>query len=193
MVIPFGTILGAGCALAAPAALLASEGASGERPVIPQTVWGILVFLAVLAILWWKAFPTIRAELEKRERLIRESLEAAERARKEAEVTAARNEEILEKARVEARAIIEEGKTDAQKVRDHIVEGARKETEDLAARARREIDLAKQAAIDDLHRQAAQLSLDIAAKVVRRALRPEDHQDLIAESIREYRKGREAS
>ena len=165
----------------------APHGAGAAGPVIPPTVWGILVFVAVLAILWRKAFPPIVEALEKRAKLIRESLEAARRAKAEAEALMAKHEESLEKARQEARAIIEEGKADAQRVRDRIVEGARKETEELTARAKRDIDLAKQHAVDELHRQAVRLAVDIASKVIHRSLRPEDHQELIRESLDEYR------
>ncbi len=173
-----------------PSALLAAE-AEGllqepDSPLIPSTVWGILVFATVLVILWKKAYPPITEALEKRSRLILESLEAAERAKKEAEALMARHEESLEKARAEARAIIEEGKADAQKVKDRIVESARQESEELTARARREIELAKNSAVDELHRRAIQLSLEIASKVIRKTLRPEDHQELIQESIRKY-------
>jgi F-type H+-transporting ATPase subunit b len=171
----------------APAVLLAAESGEhgpAESPVIPPTVWAILVFATVLAILWWKAFPPILASLEKRSRLIQESLEAAERARKEADATATRNEELLEKARVEARAIIDEGKADALRVKDKIVESARKESEELAARALRDIELAKDRAVDTLHRQAVELSMEIASKVIRKTLKAEDHRELIADSIR---------
>jgi F-type H+-transporting ATPase subunit b len=170
-----------------PAALMAAEEhGPAEKPVIPPTAWGILIFLTVLGILWWKAYPPILAALEKRARLIKESLEAAEKARLAADATAARNEEILEKARVESRAIIEEGKSDALKVKDKIVESARKEADELAQRALREIDLAKDRAVDDLHRQAVELSMEIASKVIRETLRPEDHRRLIDESIRRF-------
>jgi F-type H+-transporting ATPase subunit b len=104
----------------------------------------------------------------------------------------ARHQESLEKARVEARAIIEEGKTAAVKVRDGIIESARKDAEAMASRALREIDLAKQAAVDELHRQAARLSIEIASKVIRKSLREEDHQELIRESIRRYQEARPA-
>jgi F0F1-type ATP synthase membrane subunit b/b' len=100
----------------------------------------------------------------------------------------AEHEESLEKARVEARAIIEEGKADAQRVKDGIISSARKEAEELAARARRDIDLAKKAAIDGLYRQASRLSFEIAEKVIRKALRPEDHQSIVDDCIQNYQK-----
>jgi F-type H+-transporting ATPase subunit b len=171
--------------------LAAGEGGEGGHgggsAVIPPTVWGILVFVTVLLILWRKAYPPILQGLEKRAQLIRESLEAAERARKEAAEAAALNEDAMEKARVEARAIIEEGKSDAVRIKEKILEDAKREAGDLVERARREIDLAKDGAIDELHRQAVDLSMEIAAKVIRKTLKPEDHRELIADSIKRFR------
>jgi F-type H+-transporting ATPase subunit b len=178
-----------------PDLILAAEGGEGGHgggAVIPPTVWGILVFLTVLVILWRKAFPPILQALEKRAQLIRESLEAAERARKEAAEAATRQEDAMEKARVEARAIIEEGKADAHRVKDKIVEDAKREAGELVARARREIDLAKDNAVDELHRQAVDLSMEIASKVIRKTLRPEDHRELIADSIKRFQEMKEA-
>ena len=187
---------GALCALSVTLAgplLLAAEaeseagGHGAPKGVIPPTVWGILVFVTVLLILWKKAFPPITEALEKRSRQIQESLDAAEKARKDTEALMARNEEALEKARVEARAIIEEGKTDALKVKDRIVESAKQESKGVTERALREIDLAKQKAMDDIHHRAVELAGEITRKVIRKTLRPEDHVELIQEAVRKFK------
>jgi len=171
--------------------LAAAEGGpeAHEAPaaVLTTTVWGILVFVTVLLILWRKAFPPISEALERRERLIRESLEAAERARKETQELMAGHEESLEKARAEARSIIEEGKADANRVKEKIIEGAKREADALAQRALHEIALAKDRAVDDLHRKSVELSLEIASKVIRKTLKAEDHHELITESIRKFK------
>jgi F-type H+-transporting ATPase subunit b len=161
-----------------------------DSPVIPSTVWGILVFVTVLAILWKKAFPPITEALDKRARLIRESLEAAERAKKEAEALIAKHEESLEKGRAEARAIIEEGKADALEVKERIVGDAKKESQELVARARREIELAKQEAIEGLHQRAVDLSLDLASRILQKNLKAEDHRELIQTALRKFQEVR---
>lgn len=185
--------LGAAALWSLPAALLSAEAeAAGEaaKPVIPPTVWGILIFITVLLILWRKAYPPITGALERRAKLIQESLEAAERAKAESEALLRQHEESLEKARAEARAIIEEGKSEALKVKEGIIEGARKESEEIAARALRDIELAKTNAVDELHRRAVDLSIEIASKVIRKSLRAEDHGDLIRESIRKFQEAK---
>jgi F-type H+-transporting ATPase subunit b len=179
-----------------PAAALAAEAEGNplinepDNPVIPSTVWGILVFVTVLAILWKKAFPPITEALDKRSRLIRESLEAAERAKKEAEALIAKHEESLEKGRAEARAIIEEGKADALEVKERIVGDAKKESQELVARARREIELAKQEAIEGLHQRAVDLSLELASRILQKNLKAEDHRELIQTALRKFQEVR---
>lgn len=184
---------------AMPALLLAAEaGAAAEhsdpamRELLSSTVWGIIIFATVLFILWRKAFPPILKALEKREHSIRDALAAAERAKKEADAAMAKNQESLETARAEARAIIEEGKADAVRVKDGIVNDAKRESEEVKARALRDIDLAKRQAIETLHRQAAQLGVEIASRVTRKTLRAEDHDSLIQDCIRDLKEVQKA-
>ena len=183
--------------LGLPSVLLAAAEAEGNpltsepnQPVIPSTVWGILVFVAVLFILWKKAFPPIIEALDKRIRLIRESLEAADRAKKEAEALMAKHEASLETARAEARAIIEEGKADAREVKERIVGEAKKESQELAARVKREIELAKHEAIESLHQRAVDLSLDLASRILQKNLKAEDHRELIQTALRKFQEVR---
>lgn len=176
-----------------PAAVLAAEAGEEEgsklAPYFPVTVWAIVSFLIVLYILWKKLFPPILEGLDRRAQAIRESLESAERARAGAEEMMKRHQDDLEKARHEARSIIEEGKADAVKLKDKILREARQESEEVAARARREIELAKQAALDDLHQRSVELSIDLASRLIEKSLEPSDHQKLIQERIRSFEAG----
>ncbi len=184
--------------LLASVPLLAAEGGEGGMAaevmrLFKTSGWGVLAFVIVLVILWKKLFPPIIEALDRRERTIRESLEAAERAREEAQRMMAEHEDHLEKARSEARAIIDEGKADAERVKNSIVESARRESEEISARARRDIELAKKAAVDDLYRQAARLSFDIAEKVIQKSLDPKEHEGIVDACIKDYKKEVKAS
>ncbi len=174
-----------------PAVLLAAE--EGGQPNIMglpfATFWAALSFLIVLLILWKKLLPPIFTALDKRAQDIRDSLDAAEKARADAGEMIKRHEDALEKARQEARAIIEEGKADAERVKDKIVSDARADAEDVTARARREIDLAKQAALHELHQQSVALSLDLAGSLIKKTLNADDHQDLIQDRIKSFQTG----
>lgn len=166
------------------------EAADPESPGIAghffSTFWAIASFLVVLFILWKKLLPPIVTALDERARDIRDALDSAEKARADAEEMIKRHEEDLDKARHESRAIIEEGKADAERLKDRIVQDARREAEEISARTRREIELAKNAALDDMHRQCVDLSLDLAGRLVQKSLDPADHQKLIQERIRSF-------
>ena len=142
-------------------------------------------FLIVLTILLKKLLPPIILVMDKRAREISEALEAAEKARDERRALAESHAAEMRKAQEEVMALIEQGKADAVKLKDSILTDARRESEEVAARARREIEQAKQASIDELQRRAVSLALDLAGQVIKRELKPADHQALIQERIRD--------
>jgi len=161
----------------------AGHAEKAPRIFIEQTVWAIISFVVVLAILLKKLLPPIVKAMDKRAAGIREALLAAEKARAETREMMAQHEAQFEKARAEAAAIIEEGKADALKVKDGIVQSAKKEAEEISARMRREIEQAKTVAIGELDRRAVDLSIDIAAKLIGRSVNPAEHQDLIRQRV----------
>lgn len=157
-------------------------------PNLQAFLWSALVFIVVLYILKKKAWGPILQSLDEREEKIKASLQAAERALEESKARERAHEDVMAEARREASAIVEEGKRDAQVVKDGIVADARKESEDLTRRARAEIERAKDIAVDEIHKQAVDLSVLIAEKVIHRTLTPDDHQQLIRETIDNYEK-----
>jgi F-type H+-transporting ATPase subunit b len=177
--------------LLAPSFLLAAEAEKGAHGggspdlLVPPSVWAIVSFLIVLTILLKKLLPPIIQVMDKRAREISEALEAAEKARDERRALAESHAAEMRKAQEEVMALIEQGKADAVKLKDYILTDARRESEEVAARARREIEQAKQASIDELQRRAVSLALDLAGQVIKKELRPEDHQALIQERIRD--------
>lgn len=162
-------------------------GATGVAPYVLPTIWAIISFVLVLLILTRKLFPVILQAMDKRAAEIRDALAAAERARAEAAQMMERHQADLDKARLESAEIIDEAKKDAVKLKDAILASARKESEEVTARSRREIELAKHSALEDLHRRAALLSVDIASKLIEKNLSLEDHKELIKERLQRFK------
>ncbi|HLU47685.1 MAG TPA: F0F1 ATP synthase subunit B [Planctomycetota bacterium] len=182
--------------LASPLAQAAESNGEQASPLdvkIPVTVWAIASFLLVLFIIVRKLMPRITAALDERARAIREALQAAEKARIEAEAAMKKHQDDLEKARQEARLIIDEGKRDAERLKAKIVSDAQRESEEITARARREIDLAKQAALDDLYRQSVDLAFALTSRLVQKSIDTSEHQQLIQEQIQSFRGGAASS
>ena len=157
-----------------------------SKQLVPPTVWAVISFAIVLFILWKKLLPVITGAMDDRAAKIRDALEAADKAKADAEAAMATHQGNLETARQESRAIIEEGKRDAEKVKAQIVEDANKEAVEISQRVSREIELAKEAALDDLHQRSVALSIDLASKLIDKNLEAEDNQKLIDETVKGF-------
>lgn len=175
--------------LAAPSLCLASGG--GESPLQAewyQAVFTIVVFAILLVVLGKFAWSPILAALKQREDFIRESLDAAKRDREAAEARLKEYEQKLHDARKEASAVVEEGRRDAEVLKRKLESDARKEATATIERAKREIEAATDTAIKGLYDLSAKLATDVAARIIRKELSPEDHRQLISESIEQLGK-----
>jgi len=151
-------------------------------------LYTLIVFLLLLAVLWRFAWGPLMKALEEREQRIAAKIAAAEKANQAALDKLADYEKRLAEARVEAAAIIAEGKRAVEKVREEILAAAQAESGRALERAKREIHLAKEAAVGDLRGQMATLVADLAARVIRREVKPDDHRRLIEEAMTEAEK-----
>jgi F-type H+-transporting ATPase subunit b len=129
------------------------------------------------------AWGPVLSGLQGRERFIRESLESAKRNRDESVAKLAEYEARLAGARDEVDAIMAEARRDAEALRQREEQRARTEAETLLDRARREIEIAKDTAVKELYQRATVLATDAASRIIRRELRPEDNERLVAESV----------
>jgi F-type H+-transporting ATPase subunit b len=176
-------------ALTAPAAAFAAEHGEESPSLfagdVGNAVWTLVIFAVVVLILGKFAWGPILKGLQARESFILESLEKAKREREEAEARLREYEERLAQARTEATAIVEEGRRDADVLKAKILEEARGEAEKERERTRREIRIATDTATKELYTLAARLATDMAGRIVRKELTPQDHERLIAESIAE--------
>jgi F-type H+-transporting ATPase subunit b len=176
-------------ALTAPAAAFAAEHGEESPSLfagdVGNAVWTLVIFAVVVLILGKFAWGPILKGLQARETFILESLEKAKREREEAEARLREYEERLAQARTEATSIVEEGRRDADVLKAKILEEARGEAENERERTRREIRIATDTATKELYTLAARLATDMAGRIVRKELTPQDHDRLIAESIAE--------
>jgi len=150
---------------------------------VGNAIWTALIFFLVLLVLGKFAWTPILQGIQGREKFIREALEEAKTQRDEAEARLREYEAKLAAARDEVDAIMDEARRDAEAVRLREEERARGEAEKTIARARREIEIAADTAVKDLYARAARLATAAATAVLRREIRPEDHERLVAESI----------
>ena len=138
--------------------------------------WMLLSFGIVAFILAKFGFPIIIKMVEDRKTYIDESLLIAKQTYEQMAVVKAQGETIVDNARKEQVKIM----NDAALMRDQLVKDAKEkaavEAAKLVDEARKQILIEKEDAIRDIRRQVAELSVDIAEKVIRGQLDKKDEQ-----------------
>ncbi len=138
--------------------------------------WMTLVFIIVFIILKKAGFPVIVGMVKERKAFIDESLKKAHEANEKLANIQKEGESILQEAREKQAAILKE----AAETRDAIVgkaqDKAREEGTRLLAEAKAQIETEKQNAIREIRSQVADLSVQIAEKVLREKLSSDKQQ-----------------
>ena len=139
-------------------------------------VWQTVLFLALLFLLRKYAWKPILSAVEEREEGIKNALEAADNAKKEMEALNADNERILREAKAERDNILKEAREIKETIITEAKTQATEEADKVIASAREQINNEKLAAITELKNQVADLSIDIAEKVLKSELKDADKQ-----------------
>ncbi len=155
--------------------LAAEEGgeSSGADLLIPhasELIAGIIAFVIVFFVVWKFAVPAISQTLEKRQAAIKGQIESAEQDKAEAATLLEDYRAQLAGARGDAARIIDEAKQAGESVRSEIIAKANAEAEDIMAKARADADGEKARALQEAKSDVANLSLDLAEKVVRSSI-----------------------
>jgi F-type H+-transporting ATPase subunit b len=146
-------------------------------------IWMSVTFLIVLFLLTKFAWKPILKMIKTREQSIEDALAAAEKAKLEMAALQSDNERIIAEARGERDRLMKE----AREVKDAIIAEAKTkataEAEKIMTAARETIQNEKMAAITDLKNQVAQLSIDIAEKILKQELSSEDKQKALISNL----------
>ena len=146
-------------------------------------IWTLVVFGILLFILWRKGLPVLVKSVEERERRIQKQLEDAEKANAEARRLLEEHKKQITAARHEAQDILAKAKAVSQKERETLLAKAREEYDALLSRARKDIDAEKEKAILALRREAVDLSIAAASRVIEANLDTEANRKLVTEFL----------
>lgn len=142
--------------------------------------WMLVAFLVVFFLLAKFGFPVITKSVEERKNFIDESLRKAHEAQERLANIEKEGESILQEAREKQTQILREAAQTRDAIVEQAQEKARQEGSRLLDEAKTAIAQEKNAAIADIRRQVAALSVDIAGKVLRENLKDDKSQmDLI--------------
>src|SRR6476646_10453676 len=154
---------------------LQEEHTPGPLSVDPGLmIWTIIVFVVLLAILKRFAWPAILGAVEAREQALEQQLAEAERS----------------EAKAQAHAIVLEARQLAEKERAVAMEKTKQEQDELLQRARREIGSERDRAVAELRREAVDLSLAAASKLIGERLSGETDRKIVTEYLAALDAGR---
>ncbi|CAN5911424.1 F0F1 ATP synthase subunit B [soil metagenome] len=142
-------------------------------------VWTLVVFVGLFLILKFFAFGPILKSVEAREQALQDAINAAKRDREEAARLLAEHRANLAASRDESQEIIADARVAAERVRAELVEQAHGEQASMLARARQEIESEKTRAIAELRREAVELAIAGASKVIEKNLDEDSNRRLV--------------
>ena len=154
-------------------------------PEIGLIFWTTIVFLLLLIVLKKYAWKPILAAVDERNKSIEDALKAADKAKKEMLALNTDNERILTEAKKERDALLKEGR----EIKDNIIaeakDKAKIESDKILITAKEQINNEKMKAITELKNQVAEMSIDIAEKILKSELSDKNKQkELIAEALK---------
>jgi F-type H+-transporting ATPase subunit b len=155
--------------------------------LIPETgtiIWAFIGFLITFLILAKFAWKPLLNGLKERDNSIAQALQAAEIAKKDVSLLHSESEKLLAEAKLERDKIIQEARALKDSMLNEAREMAKKEGHKMLEDARIAIKNERSAAIQDIKKQVAELSVSISEKILMHELTDSEKQrELIDKSI----------
>ena len=167
----------------------AAESQMGSVLAVSDKMVGLtwLAFLIACFALYKLAWKPICQALDRREDKIRQSLKEAADVQAQAEMDREAQKVVLEEARREAADIVARARTAAETTAKAVEEKSAAEATVLIRAARTEIDRVREQAVAALHREAAELAVDLAGRVLEQKLDAAADRELTDRLIREMK------
>jgi F-type H+-transporting ATPase subunit b len=154
-------------------------------PEIGLIFWTIIVFSLLLIILKKYAWKPILTAVDERNKSIEDALSAADKAKEEILALNTDNERILIEAKKERDLLLKEGREIKERIINEAKDKAKLEAEKILTTAKDQIKNEKMKAIIELKNQVAELSIDIAEKILKYELTDKNKQkELITEALK---------
>ena len=145
--------------------------------------WMTLIFAIVFFVLAKFGFPVITGMVERRNARIADSLEAARRAEEALEHLNQEQEKIMAQAQVERARLEKEAAQERERMIAAACEQARVEARKIMDEARVRIEEEKEAALKEMRREVALISLSIAEQVIRKEMKTDEGQKQLVDRL----------
>ena len=155
-------------------------------PALGLIFWTTVVFLLLLLLLKKFAWKPILSAVEERNNLITDSLQAAEKARDEMSELNSNNEKIIAQAKLDRDSLLKEAREMKSQIISQAKDQAALEAEKLVNSAKEQISNEKMKALTELKNHVADLSIEMAEKVLSNELSDASKQkELINRSLKD--------
>lgn len=172
--------------LATPATAFAAEEGGKVNLLSPNgglMFWTLLIFIVLLVVLSRFAFKPLVAAVEAREASLEAMLTKAQQDRDAAAKLLAEQQAHLDAARTEAQKYIADARATAEKLKASMLDETKAQQQEMLDRARRDIENEKVRAIADLRREAVDLALAGAGKLIARNLDDAGNRKLVEDFL----------
>lgn len=149
------------------------------QPYAGLMFWTLVIFVLLFVVLSRFAFKPLFAAVQAREKALEDAIEGAKRDRADAEATLALQRAHLESARNEAQQIIADSRATAERMRGELLAQTRHQQEEMIEQARRAIDSEKTSAIAELRREAVDLAIAGASRVIEKNLDSDSNRKIV--------------
>ncbi len=154
--------------------------------------WTWITFAVVMFLLYKLAWKPLRSQLQAREDRIAETIEKARQLKAEAEGLLEQHKEQLAGAEEQVQGVMADGRAAAERVRVEMVATAEAEAKAIIERSRAEIEAERDRAITDIRREAIDLSLMAASRIIEESLDDEGHRKIAEKAVAAVTRGGEA-
>ena len=145
--------------------------------------WQTIIFVILIFLLKKFAWSPILKAVNDREQGIKDALDSAEAAKKEMQSLQADNEKIMKEARAERDSLLKEARDLKNSMISQAKDEAKSEAQKIIERANEAILNEKNAAVSDIKKQVASLSIEIAEKLLKEKLSDDNKQMKIVEDL----------
>ena len=150
-------------------------------PAIGLMFWTVVIFILLLILLKKFAWKPILKAVDDRNSSINEALSSAEKAKSEMEKLSANNDKILNEARIQRDSIIKEARDIKVKTIADAKNKASIEAEKIISSAKDQIKNEKMKAMTELKNEIADISIQMAEKIIKTELKDAKSQKKLIE------------
>ena len=145
--------------------------------------WQLLIFIFLVLLLKKFAWKPILDAVNERESSIKDAMSEADKARNEMAAIQESNQKVLKEARAEREALLKDARNTGAEIVAQAKTDAKTEANKIISQAQEAIQNEKRAAVSELKNQVAQISLEIAEKVIDTELANKDKQAQLVDKL----------